>query len=257
MFELFVAQLKWSWIQYKRYAHEIFGGVVALTVTFYGLFLSVGYIAGGSVRFGDRLDAVIVGYVLWSLVIFIMNGINATLQREAQVGTLEQLFISPFNITKVLLLRAVSDLILQTGLITVVLFIIMALTGRWLSFSPALILPLISVVLGAYGIAFTIGSLTLIFKTVQQIAGILNFSLLFVLTIPTESWTGVQRFLGFLIPMTTGAGVMRDVMARQAALDWVALGAALLNGLVYFTIGLLLFQWSERETKRRGKLGGY
>lgn len=257
MFELFVAQLKWSWIQYKRYAHEIFGGVVALTVTFYGLFLSVGYIAGGNVRFGDRLDAVIVGYVLWSLVIFIMNGINATLQREAQVGTLEQLFISPFNVTKILLLRAVSDLILQSGLITIVLFIIMALTGRWLAFSPALILPLITVVLGAYGLAFAIGSLALIFKTVQQIAGILNFSLLFILTIPTETWTGVQRFLGFLIPMTTGAGVIRDLMARQAALDWVALGAAFLNGVIYFAIGMTLFRWAERETKRRGKLGGY
>ncbi|MBW4441028.1 MAG: ABC transporter permease [Plectolyngbya sp. WJT66-NPBG17] len=257
MFELFVAQLKWSWIQYKRYSHEIIGGVVALTVTFYGLFLSVGYIAGGSVRFGDRLDAVIVGYVLWSLVIFIMNGINATLQREAQVGTLEQLFISPFNVTKILLLRAVSDLILQSGLITLVLFIIMALTGRWLAFSPALILPLISVVLGAYGLAFAIGSLALIFKTVQQIAGILNFSLLFVLTIPTETWTGLQRYLGYLIPMTTGAGVMRDLMARQATLNWVSLGAAFLNGVVYFAIGLTLFRWSERETKRRGKLGGY
>ena len=257
MFELFVAQLKWSWIQYKRYSHEIFGGVVALTVTFYGLFLSVGYIAGGNVRFGDRLDAVIVGYILWSLVIFIMNGINATLQREAQVGTLEQLFISPFNVTKILLLRAVSDLILQSVLITIVLFIIMALTGRWLAFSPVLILPLISVVLGAYGLAFAIGSLALIFKTVQQIAGILNFSLLFVLTIPTETWTGLQRYLGYLIPMTTGAGVMRDLMARQAMLNWVSLGAAFLNGVAYFAIGLTLFRWSERETKRRGKLGGY
>lgn len=257
MFELFVAQLKWSWIQYKRYAHEILGGIVALTVTFYGLFLSVGYIAGGTVRFGDRLDAVIVGYILWSLVIFIMNGINATLQREAQVGTLEQLFISPFNVTKILLMRAVSDLLFQSVLITIVLIIIMALTGRWLTFSPVLILPLITVILGAYGIAYAIGSLTLIFKTVQQLAGIFNFSLLFVLTIPTESWTGWQRILGFLIPMTTGAGVMRDLMARQAAVDWTALGAAFLNGAVYFAIGIFLFRWSERETKRRGKLGGY
>ena len=256
MFELFVAQLKWSWIQYKRYSHEIFGGIVALTVTFYGLFLSVGYIAG-NVRFGDRLDAIIVGYILWSLVIFIMNGINSTLQREAQVGTLEQLFISPFNVTKILLLRAISDLILQLGLITIVLIIIMALTGRWLAFSPVLILPLISVILGAYGIAFAIGSLALIFKTVQQIAGILNFSLLFVLTIPTETWTGFQRYLGYLIPMTTGAGVMRDLMARQAGLDWTALAAAFLNGGIYFAIGLTLFRWAERETKRRGKLGGY
>lgn len=257
MFELFVAQLKWSWIQYKRYAHEIFGGLVALTVTFYGLFLSVGYIAGGNVRFGDRLDTVIVGYVLWSLIIFIMNGVNATLQREAQVGTLEQLFISPFNVRKTLLLRAVSDLVFQSVLIAVVLLLIMALTGRWLFFSPVLILPLITVILGAYGLAFAIGSLTLIFKTVQQIAGILNFALLFVLTIPTETWTGVHRYLGYLIPMTTGAGVMRDLMARNAGLDWAALGMAFLNGFAYFAIGMLLFQWAERETKRRGKLGGY
>lgn len=256
MLELFIAQLKWSWIQYKRYAHEVFGGVLALSLTFYGLFLSVGYIAG-SARFGDRLDAVIVGYTLWSLVIFIMNGINATLQREAQVGTLEQLFISPFNITKILLLRAVSDLFLQLGLITIVLFIIMALTGRWLSFSPALILPLITVILGAYGLAFAIGSLALIFKTVQQIAGILNFSLLFVLTIPTETWSGVQKVLGYLIPMTTGAGLIRDLMARQAGLDWGTLAIAFVNGLVYFAIGITLFRWSERETKRRGRLSGY
>ncbi|MBE9010557.1 ABC transporter permease [Pseudanabaenaceae cyanobacterium LEGE 13415] len=257
MFELFIAQLKWSWIQYKRYAHEIIGGIVALTVTFYGLFLSVGYIAGGSIRFGDRLDAVIVGYVLWSLIIFIMNGVNATLQREAQVGTLEQLFISPFNVRKTLLLRAVSDLVFQSVLITFVLLLIMLLTGRWLAFSPVLILPLITVILGAYGLAFAIGSLTLIFKTVQQIAGILNFSLLFILTIPTETWTGVQRYLGYLIPMTAGAGVMRDLMARQAGVDWISLGAAFLNGIFYFTIGMILFRWSERETKRRGKLSGY
>ena len=133
----------------------------------------------------------------------------------------------------------------------------MSLTGRWLSFSPVLILPLTTVILGAYGLAFTIGSLTLIFKTVQQLAGILNFSLLFVLTIPTETWTGMQRYLGYLIPMTTGAGVIRNLMARQAALDWTALGAAALNGVIYFSIGLILFRWAERETKRRGKLGGY
>lgn len=257
MLELFVAQLKWSWIQYKRYAHEVLGGVVALSITFYGLFLSVGYIAGGGFRFGDRLDAVIVGYTLWSLVIFIMNGINATLQREAQVGTLEQLFITPYNVTKVLLLRAISDLLLQFGLITIVLFIIMALTGRWLAFSPALVLPLTTVILGAYGLAFAVGSLALIFKTVQQIAGILNFSLLFVLTIPTETWSGSQKILGYLIPMTTGAGLMRDLMARQAGLDWGMLAIAFLNGFIYFMIGITLFRWSERETKRRGKLSGY
>jgi ABC-2 type transport system permease protein len=257
MLELFIAQLKWSSIQYRRYASEAIGGVIALTATFYGLFLSASYIGGGGVQFGDRLDSVIVGYVLWSLVIFIMGGIPGTLQREAQVGTLEQLFISPFNATQILLFRAIGDLIIQTFLISIVLFVIMLTTGRWLSFSPALILPFISVVLGAYGIAFAAGGLALIFKSIQQLLGIFNFALLFLLTIPTETWSGTQQVLGWILPMTTGAGLLRDLMARSQSLDLSLLGLALANGLIYFAIGVTLFRWAERETKRRGKLAGY
>ncbi|NDJ17256.1 ABC transporter permease [Myxacorys almedinensis] len=257
MLELLIAQLKWSSIQYRRYASEAIGGVIALTATFYGLFLSASYIGGGSVRFGDRLDSVIVGYVLWSLVIFIMGGIPGTLQREAQVGTLEQLFISPFNATQILLFRAIGDLIIQTFLISIVLIIIMVTTGRWLSFSPALILPFITVVLGAYGIAFAAGGLALIFKSIQQLLGIFNFALLFLLTIPTETWSGTQQVLGWILPMTTGAGLLRDLMARSQPLALPLLGLALLNGLVYFALGVSLFRWAERAAKRRGKLAGY
>jgi ABC-2 type transport system permease protein len=257
MLELFIAQLKWSSIQYRRYASEAIGGVIALSATFYGLFLSASYIAGGAFKFGDRLDSVIVGYVLWSLVIFIMGGIPGTLQREAQVGTLEQLFISPFNATQILLFRAIGDLIIQTCLISIVLLVIMASTGRWLSFSPALVLPFITVVLGAYGIAFAAGGLALIFKSIQQLLGIFNFALLFLLTIPTETWSGAQQVLGWLLPMTTGAGLMRDLMARSQPLNLPLLGFALLNGLIYFAIGISAFRWAERETKRRGKLAGY
>lgn len=257
MFELFAAQFKWSWIQYKRYYHEVLGGIFALTATFYGLFLSVSYIAGAGFRFGDRLDAVIVGYVLWSLVIFIMGGIPLAVQREAQVGTLEQLFISPFGSVRILLFRAICDLVIQLGVISIVLTAIMALTGRWLSFPVTLILPFIAVLMSAYGVAFAAGGLTLLFKTIQQLLGIFNFALLFILTIPTETWTRFSRILGHLIPMTTGAGLLRDLMARQQNLDFSLLGIAFLNGLIYLAIGISLFRWAERETKRRGKLGGY
>jgi ABC-2 type transport system permease protein len=257
MLELFLAQFKWSLIQYKRYYHEVVGGLFALTATFYGLFLSVGYIAGGGFKFGDRLDSIIVGYVLWSLVIFILGGIPLTVQREAQVGTLEQLFLSPFGSVRILLFRAISDLVFQSVLISVMLIVIMALTGRWLSFPITIVFPFITVILGAFGVAFTAAGLTLIFKTIQQLLGILNFIILFVLTMPTETWTGFSRILSYFIPMTTGAGVLRNLMARQQSLDLPLLGIAFLNGLVSLAIGITLFRWAERETKRQGKLGGY
>lgn len=257
MFELFLAELKRSWIQFTRYPTEAIGGVVIITAVFYGLFLSARYIAGPNLQFGDRLDAIIVGYVLWTLVLFIMTDIAGTLQYEAQTGTLEQLFLSPFSASKVFLIRALAGLMLQLIELLSILLIIIVLTRSQLSFPPSLLLPLLTVLLGAYGLAFMMGSLSLLLKRVQQLLGIFQFALLFLLTVPTETWTGSLRVVGLLLPMMPGAGLLRNLMARGQMLDPIAFVIALGNGVAYFTLGLFLFHWAERETKRRGGLGGY
>lgn len=54
--------------------------------------------SGGSAEFpGDRLDAIIIGYVLWIVVLFVVFDIASNLQIESQIGTLEQVFLSPFG----------------------------------------------------------------------------------------------------------------------------------------------------------------
>lgn len=257
MLELFLAELKRGRIQFRRYLFESIGGIAIATFTFYGLFLSASYIAGPGLQFGDRLDSIIVGYVLWTLVLFVMTSISGTLQREAQTGTLEQLFISPFSPSQVFLARALADLLLQSGLIWAILLIIMALTGRWLAFPPSLSLPLLTVLLGAYGISFTMGSLALIFKRVGQVSGIFQFALLFLMSVPTEEWTGSMRIVGNLLPMSPGAGLLRDLMARSQPLDLPQLGIALINGGLYFALGIFLFRWAERRVKRYGNLNDY
>jgi ABC-2 type transport system permease protein len=257
MIKLFWAELKRSWIQLRRYATETIAGVIATTIVFYGLFLSAKYVAGPQVQVSDRLDAIVVGYVLWSLAVFIIADIAGTLQREAQTGTLEQLFLSPFGATRVFLVRAIASLSIQLLLNLTILLLIMALTGSRLNLSLNLLPPLATVILGAYGIALGMGSLALLLKQVQQLLGIFQFFLLFVLTVPIESWAGSAKFLGFLLPMTPGAGLLRQVMAQGQALDLTQLLIALVNGLAYFAIGLWLFRWSEQAAKRRGKLSGY
>jgi ABC-2 type transport system permease protein len=257
MLELFLAEFRRSWIQFIRYPLEAFGGVFVTTIIFYGLFLSARYMAGPSLQFGDRLDAIIVGYVLWDLVIFTMTDIAGRLQYESQTGTLEQLFLSSYGAPVVFVMRAFASLVLHLGLIAIVILIIMALTGSRLAFPPTLIFPLIAVLLGAHGLSFTMGSLALLFKRVQQILFIFQFGLLFVMTVPTESWGGWLQIVGWFLPMTAGAGLLRDVMARGEALNLVGLTIALLNGILYFTVGMLVFRFAEREAKRRGLLGGY
>ena len=257
MFELFLAELRRSWIQFIRYPTEAIGGVVITTSIFYGLFLSARYIAGPSLQFGDRLDAIVVGYVLWSLVLFIMTDIAGGLQYEAQTGTLEQLFLSPFGAPKVFVMRTLASLMLQLTIIVCIVLIIMALTGSRLEFPPTLLLPLFTVLLGAYGLAFIMGSLALLLKRVQQLIGIIQFGLLFLIATPTETWAGSLQVFRWLLPMTAGAGLLRDLMARGEALNLAQFGLALLNGIGYFTVGLLVFRFAERQAKRRGMLGGY
>ena len=257
MLELFLAEFRRSWIQFIRYPAEAIGGVVITTSIFYGPFLSARYIAGPTLQLGDRLDAIIVGYTLWSLVLFIMTDIAGGLQYEAQTGTLEQLFLSPFGAPLVFVLRALASLILRLAVILSILLIIMALTGSRLEFPPMLLLPLLTVLLGAYGLAFMMGSLALLLKRVQQILGIFQFALLFLMATPTETWPGSLQVARWLLPMTSGAGLLRDVMARGEALNLAGFTLALLNGIGYFTVGLMIFRFAEREAKRRGLLGGY
>ncbi len=257
MLNLFLAELQRIWTQFRRYPGEAIGGIIVIILLFYGLFLGSRYVAGPGFQFGSRLDGIIIGYVLWSLVLFICFEVASNLQIESQIGTLEQVFLSPFGASKVFLARALASLTLNLTLNLGVLLIILALTGSRLYFSPSLLLPLVTVILAAYGLAFAMGSLALLLKRVQQLISLFQFALLFLIATPTETWHGPLRILGLLLPMTSGAGMLRSLMARGQGLDPGQLGLALLNGVVYFALGLLIFRAAEREAKRRGIIGGY
>jgi len=255
--EIFMVELKRQWVEQRRFVINSLAGIVGLAIVFYGLFLTTQYLAGPTTQFGNRLDSVVVGYILWALVSFIIGDIAGGLQQEASTGTLEQIFLSPFPAAQIFLVRALARLTVTLTQMLAILSLIMVLTGRVLSFSPALILPLVTVILGAFGIAFAVAAISLIVKEVRQILGLLPFGLFVALLVPVETWEMPARFLGWLLPMTPGAGVLRELMARNQGLNWGQFTIAFLNGGLYFAIGWALFQQAERVAKQRGKLSGY
>ena len=257
MGELMLAELKRAWIQYIRYPAEVLGGIVIITGVFYGLFLSTRYMAGASIGLGNRLDAMVVGYVLWSLVLFIINDVAINLQLEAQTGTLEQVFLSPFGASRVFFARAIASLILRLTLMMVILAIIMGITGSRLSFPATLFLPLMTLLMAGYGLAFAMGAGALIFKRVQQVLGVFQFVLLFLVAAPIEEWSGLGQWFAYGLPMLPSTSLLRSLMALDANLDRGLLAIATLNGGLYLTLGLSLFRWAEQEAKRRGNIGGY
>ncbi|MEL6350872.1 MAG: ABC transporter permease [Cyanobacteria bacterium J06627_28] len=257
MIDLLIGEFKRTWLQTLRYPSEVIGGVVILTTVFYGIFLSTQYMAGPSSTFGDRLDSVVVGYMIWTLVLYIVNDIATSLQLEANTGTLEQVFLSPFGAPRVFFARAIASLTLRFLLMLIVLGLIIAITGSRLSFPPMLLLPLSTLLLSAYGLAFLMGSFALVLKKVQQLLSLFQFLLFFLLATPTENWTGVARVVANILPILPSTGLLRDLMARGQGLDWDVWAIALINGLVYFTLGTLVFRWAEGKAKQQGTLGSY
>jgi ABC-2 type transport system permease protein len=266
MLTLFLAELKRRWILFRRYSTDTLAGIIGVTVAFYGLFLTTRYASGQGLALmnspmsaagNERLDAIVVGYVLWSLVTFVVGDIATVIQQDASTGTLEQIFLTPYGAPKVFVIRALANLVIQLAQNLVILLIIILLTGSQLSFAPVLMLPLLTVLLGAYGLALTVGALALWLKRVQQLIALLPFGLVFMLIVPVESWTGSSRLLGVLLPMTPGAEMLRELMAKGLSFSLPEFAIALLNAAVYFALGLFLFHWTVQKVKQQGKLGGY
>lgn len=257
MLNLFLAEFRRNWLEFIRYPADALVGTVILIVLFYGFFIGAGYMAGADAGFGERLDSIIVGYVVWTLALHTLTSVAGDLQKEAQVGALQQVFLSSYGPIRVFVSRTVADILLNSVITLAVLLVIMLLTGRYLNFSAASLLPVGAILLGSFGLAFLMGALALWLKRIQQVTGLGQFVLLFLVMVPFENWGGLAWGAQFVFPIVPGVGLLRDLLARGAELNWNVLMLAYVNGLVYAALGLLVFHLTIGKVKRLGTLGWY
>lgn len=257
MFDLMTAELKRSWILERRYPLDLVVGLLMMGVSFYALFLGARYLAGPTAQFGDRLDGVILGYGLWTLVVISMNSVALLIQGEAQTGTLEQIYLSAYRPMRVILTRCASLLALSLATSIGMLLVMLQLTGRRMSFPPEALLTLATVVVAGHGLGLSLGALALVFKRVQEMMRLFQFSLLALVILPVEQWRGLPRVLGLALPVVPSAGQLRDLMVRDLPFDLAFFGVSLLNAAGHFCLGTVLFLWADRVARSRGLLGQY
>lgn len=255
MLDLLVAELQRSWRTNRRYPMELASGLALMVIAFYALFLGARYVAGPAVQFGEELDALIMGYCLWSVVLFTVNGIALGLQNEAVTGTLEQIYLSPHGAARVIFARMLASLGLQFGTAAVMLGTILVFTGRRLSFPPAIVLPLATVLLSSYGVALVLAALALLAKRVQQVLTLVQFVLLLAVVAPVEDLAG-GTWTAF-IPIASGAALLRDLMVRDGTMDPSRLAGAAVGAVVCLGVGLVVYRFAEGRARRAGLLGQY
>jgi ABC-2 type transport system permease protein len=244
-------------IIFRRYLGESLIGLMVLTLIFYGIFLGSSYLAGPAAQFGNRLESLVVGFVAWTLVLSAFTSLASNISEEAQTGVLEQVFMSSHSPLTVFWARAIAAVLFALALNLSVLGMLILLTGARIHLPWAIVPVLIAVLLSSYGLGFMLGAVALVWKRITQLSSLLQFVLLFCVMTPFEQLHPPLPQLARLLPGVPGVELMRGIMARAEPLELNGLVLALVNGVVYFVLGIALFNQAVRFIRQRGLTGGY
>lgn len=239
-----------------RYPLELLGGALGAVVVFALFFSGVRYLAGPAL-FGERLEALVVSLLAWTLAFSLLSHSASTLSEEALTGLLEQLALTRPGLLGVVLVRAALSL-LQIGLLNIpVLLAILITSGARLDFHPLALLPLATLTLDALGLGLLLGGLALVYKRVGQLLGLLQFLLLGLFLVRFEALTLPWNALGYLLPLAPSATALRLLLGRGEDPGWGLLLLAGINALAYLALGIGAFQRALRRARQQGVLGTY
>jgi len=205
---------------------------------------------------GDSIEGIIVGYLLWSMAITGYAGLSWGVAREAQWGTLEQLFMSPFGFGPVMAVRTLVNVLESFLWGAVTLLVMMALTGRWLVVDPVTVVPLVALsVAPAVGMGFAFGGLAIRFKRVENAFQLVQFLLIGLIAAPVEQYP-LMRWL----PLAQGSRLLRTAMQDGVPLWGFAAGdlaILVVTAVGYLTAGYAVFHYCQQWARREGVMGHY
>jgi len=242
-------------IELKRYAFNTVSTLATVYLVFLLMFFGARILVGGEAMFGDTLEGLIVGFMVWTLSIVAYSELSWSLMREAQLGTLEQLYMSPAGFRWVIVCWAVGAFVTSLVFSIPVLLLMMVTTGRYLQLNLPGLLPLLFLtVAGVFGIGLAVAGLALVFKRIQAAFQILQFVFVAFLFAPSDApWAKA-------LPLNWGTELIGRMMVERVSLTQIP-GVDILilvaNAAGWFGVGFLVFSVLERTARRRGLLGHY
>ncbi len=255
---LLKAMMKKNCLIIWRYPFNLIAGIISIMMIFLVIFYGARFIGGGNPGFGGTLEGIVMGFMLWTFIIFAFSDLTWDFINEAQQGTLEQLYMSALGFGWVSISYVLTFLLINLTLTFSMFFMMMAVTGKWLHLDFLSLIPLMLLtVWGVYGFGFAMGGLALVFKQVQAAFQIFQFVWLLLVLAPTvmESLPWVK-----FLPVSWGVHLIGRVLLGGESLFAMSPMDVLflaMNSAAYFTVGYLGFKYLEGKARDRGLLGHY
>ena len=232
-----------------------------LTLVFVFVFIS--YFVGGGEIDSERLPGSLIGFLVWYYAAFAISSMSGGLMDEASTGTLEQLYMSPVPTWLVFLGQVIATFMRGTALVAIVGVILLMLLPVTLPLEMSALLPFALTMVGLFGFGYAIGGLTLVYKQISSVGGLLTNVLLFLngALLPVHHFPAWLETFARFLPTTQGIIVLRKVVIDDMPLTAVWEDGSMVflavQSVLYLVAGWALFNVGERVAKRRGTLGQY
>lgn len=206
---------------------------------------------------------VIIGGILNSYVLTSLYGVGESMRREAYRGTLDYLLSSPCNKAFILIGKALSEsfsstLYAITQLAVCIIFFGIEIT---LGVIMPILLIIILLILGLYGIALMLAAISLRYKQAHDLAHTLEnvFYVLSPVRYPVQSLPSWAQMVSSILPLTYALIAVRSLMLLQydiTAVYYEILFLFIIDMAAIF-LGFYLFNWMEEKTKKSGTISHY
>ncbi len=237
--------------------------VVAEVLGLFLIFLGISFFMGYGQFDTGTMASSLIGFIFWTYASYAIGNMSFALREEQQQGTIEQMSMGMIPFWILLFGRALASLLWTTLVLLIGGSIITLGFGLKLGLNPNAIPVFLLSILGLYGLGYFIAGATLLFKNILSFTNLIQNILLFLngAIVPITVYPTWLANATRLLPTTLGIETMRMVTLEELPLSEVWLNGRLqlltMHSIIWFSVGLALFLWADREARRRGLIGQF
>jgi ABC-2 type transport system permease protein len=243
-----------EYLLFVRYPANAVGAII-ISLFFFGVLFYGGRLLAGQ-ALTDSIDGIVVGYFLWTLSVGAYSSVSNDIGSEVQWGTLERHITTPFGFAPVALLKGVAKVVRTFLLSTIVLAVMILLTGTNLSIAPLTVVTIAGLsITSVLGLGFAAGGVTVLYKRIGNWLNLLQFGFVVLISGPVfdAPWMRV-------LPLAHGSAMLQRAMVDGERLWTFApweLGLLVAVAVGYLLGGYVVFHYATRRARRLGVLGDY
>ncbi len=211
---------------------------------------------------GDYITYMLIGTTMWMWINTMLWSVGSSLRTEQIRGTLESNWLCPVPKISLLLGYSLLDILFSTVYLTIAILEFKLVYNFNFVGNPLVALLVFIVSIPAiYGIGFIFASLVMWAKETNAMVFLVRGLMMVFcgMTYPLGILPNWMQNVSKFIPLTYSINALRAVITTGASIQDIKSEIIILIifGVVFMTLGLLAFNYTQKKAKDLGSLGQY